>query len=153
MFTIKNCFRIAINWSLFCRRIKKVVSAVTNNLPACPHLYLYSTGDKVIPYQSVELLIEEQRKTGRKVFSVIFGPSAHVDHFRTFPSRYLSELHNFLKECFATVKKTWILLMQITICFLIELVLHGRASSTIGNRFMEETKSSICHLLCCDIIF
>ncbi|KAK9231029.1 hypothetical protein WN943_021260 [Citrus x changshan-huyou] len=103
---LEKLFSYIINLPDVNQRIKKVVSAVTNNPPACPHLYLYSTGDKVIPYQSVELLIEEQRKTGRKVFSVIFGPSAHVDHFRTFPSRYLSELHNFLKECFATVKKT-----------------------------------------------
>lgn len=42
--------------------------------------------------------------------------------------------------------------MQISICFLSELVLHGGASSG-GNRFMEETKSSICHLLCCNIFF
>lgn len=103
---LEKLFSYIINLPDVNQRIKKVVSAVTNNPPACPHLYLYSTGDKVIPYQSVELLIEEQRKTGRKVFSVNFGPSAHVDHFRTFPSRYLSELHNFLKECFATVKKT-----------------------------------------------
>ncbi|XVF17923.1 hypothetical protein REPUB_Repub10bG0166600 [Reevesia pubescens] len=88
------------------RRLRTIINAIFKHHPPCPHLYLYSTADKVIPHKSVELCIEEMRRKGVKVFSFNFGTSPHVDHYRTFPDIYSSQLHNFLKECFALVKQT-----------------------------------------------
>lgn len=88
------------------RRLKKVISILTNNQPLCPQLYLYSTADKVVPYQSIEAFMEQQREIGREVWSFNFRSSPHVDHFRSFPEIYRSQLFTFLEECLVTVKLT-----------------------------------------------
>lgn len=94
----EKLFSYLLNLPDINRRLVKIIRAL-NNQPPCPQLYLYSTADKVIPYKSIESFIDDQRRGGQKVWSHNFASSPHVDHYRTFPDVYASELGTFLEEC------------------------------------------------------
>ncbi|GMH24035.1 hypothetical protein Nepgr_025878 [Nepenthes gracilis] len=52
------------------RRLTKILLVLSENQPYCPQLYLYSTADKIIPFRSVELFMEEQRRAGRMIYLI-----------------------------------------------------------------------------------
>ncbi|XP_073298287.1 uncharacterized protein [Primulina huaijiensis] len=89
-------------WFDLGRRVEERIERLTDELVSYTgdsFIYIYSTGDKVIPFESVKSFMEGQRRTGRKVFSFNFGPSLHVDHCRTFPEHHVLQLDYFFKEC------------------------------------------------------
>ncbi|KAK9129849.1 hypothetical protein Sjap_010336 [Stephania japonica] len=102
---LENLFFFILKWPDVNRRLTKIITIMSKNQPTCPQLYLYSTADKVIPFGSVEMFIEDQKNKGIKVRAYNFGSSPHVDHYRTFPDIYIAELCKFLKECITTVGK------------------------------------------------
>ena len=78
---------------------------LSSKQPKCPQLYIYSSADRVIPAKSVESFIEVQRRAGREVRACDFVSSPHVDHYRSNPGLYTSQLSNFLEECVLTNRR------------------------------------------------
>ncbi|KAM1529254.1 hypothetical protein ACFX1Z_018479 [Malus domestica] len=119
---LEKLFSVLLKFPDVDKRLTKVVSILSENSPDCPQLYLYSTADKVVPHQSIESFMAEQKRQGRIVRSFNFGTTPHVDHFRNFPDIYSSELDSFLKDCLTTehvrgykVSKCSVLMQQMPI--------------------------------------
>lgn len=81
------------------QRLSEVTSILSKNQPPCPQLYIYSTADRVIPVESVESFIKEQKKAGKQVKACNMKSSPHVDHLRRYPDIYTKQLHSFIEEC------------------------------------------------------
>ena len=94
-----NCWAHQHVGVLFNRRLSDVMELLSSKQPQCPQLYIYSSADRVIPAKSVEAFIEGQRKAGHEVRACDFVSSPHVDHYRSNPGLYTSQLVNFLEEC------------------------------------------------------
>lgn len=61
-----------------------------------PQLYLYSTVDAIIPVGDVESHIAAQRKRGVPITAVDFGDSAHCEHYKQYPDKYVALLQEFV---------------------------------------------------------
>ncbi|KAK4400192.1 Transmembrane protein 53-A [Sesamum angolense] len=102
---LEKFFGMVLNYPSINRRLSDVLSVLTLEQPSCPQLYIYSSADKVIPAPSVESFIEKQRKSGREVRACDFISTPHVDHFRSDPKLYSSQLTQFLEDCVLTCCK------------------------------------------------
>lgn len=80
------------------RRLSDVLNLLSSRQPKCAQLYIYSSADRVIPAESVESFVEDQRRAGHEVRACNFVSTPHVDHFRGDPNLYTSELTRFLEE-------------------------------------------------------
>lgn len=61
-------------------------------------MFAYSQNDYLVPACYVEDYAAKHRAAGRDVVKWDFGDSAHVDHFRRYPSKYLSATKAFLSS-------------------------------------------------------
>ncbi|KAM3298544.1 hypothetical protein ACQJBY_040158 [Aegilops geniculata] len=96
---LEKFFDLVLNYPAVNRRLSGVMELLSSNQPNCPQLYIYSSADRVIPAKSVESFVERQRKAGCEVRSCDFVSSPHVDHYRSNPGLYTSQLSNFLEDC------------------------------------------------------
>ncbi|GJN39423.1 hypothetical protein PR202_gb28541 [Eleusine coracana subsp. coracana] len=96
---LEKFFDVVLNYRAINRRLSDVMELLSSKQPKCPQLYIYSSADRVIPARSVESFIEGQRRAGHEVRACDFVTSPHVDHYRSNPGLYTSELTRFLKDC------------------------------------------------------
>ena len=66
---------------------------------SCPHLYLYSVQDTVIPYKEVEQIIAMRRSGGVHVVTQCWDDSAHVAHFVLHRETYTTACLDFFRHC------------------------------------------------------
>jgi len=102
---LETFFDVVLNYPRINRRLSDVMELLSSKQPKCPQLYIYSSADRVIPAKSVESFIEGQRRAGREVRACDFVSSPHVDHYRSNPGLYTSQLSNFLEECVLTNRR------------------------------------------------
>jgi hypothetical protein len=102
---LEKFFKVVLNLPAVNRRLSNVITQLSSGQPNCPQLYIYSSADRVIPAESVELFIEKQRRAGLEVRACNFVSTPHVDHFRNDPQRYTTQLSQFLEDCVLTCCK------------------------------------------------
>ncbi|KAH9771781.1 transmembrane protein 53 [Citrus sinensis] len=103
---LEKFFEVILHLPAVNRRLSDVLGLLSSGQPACPQLYIYSSADRVIPAESVESFIEEQRKAGREVRACNFVSTPHVDHFRNDPKLYTTQLSQFLEDYVVTCCKS-----------------------------------------------
>ena len=70
---------------------------IRDHPPQCPHLFLYSDTDSLVPKHDVESYANHLRKHGIDVAEHMFHGSEHVSHYRSFPQEYIELISKFLK--------------------------------------------------------
>lgn len=96
---LHKIFFVFFNHPRVKRRFSHTIELLSRSQPPYPQLYLYSSGDRVLPVQIVKDFVEEQRRCGRQVDSHDFVWSPHVGHLRCQPDLYTDHLTRFLNNC------------------------------------------------------
>lgn len=96
---LHKIFSVFFNHPRVKRRFNHTIELLSRNQPPYPQLYLYSSGDRVLPVQIVKDFVEEQKRCGRQVDSHDFVWSPHVGHLRCQPDIYTNLLTRFLNNC------------------------------------------------------
>ncbi|BAF20569.1 uncharacterized protein [Oryza sativa Japonica Group] len=96
---LEKLFDVVLNYPAINRKLSGVMELLSSKQPKCPQLYIYSSADRVIPAKSVESFVESQRRAGHEVRACDFVSSPHVDHYRSNPELYTSQLTEFMEDC------------------------------------------------------
>lgn len=102
---LEKVFEVVLRLPLVNGRLTYLMDQMKSGQPSCPQLYIYSTADKVIPAESVESFIAEQKRIGHQVRACNFISTPHVDHMRNYPELYKTQLTEFLEDCVLTCCK------------------------------------------------
>ncbi|KAL1803571.1 hypothetical protein ACET3Z_032218 [Daucus carota] len=102
---LQKVFEVVLRLPPVNGRLTSLMDQLKSGQPRCPQLYIYSTADKVIPAESVESFIAEQRRIGHQVRACNFISTPHVDHMRNYPEFYATQLTEFLEDYVLTCCK------------------------------------------------
>jgi len=84
----------------FCRKnLVTLLDAYTYFQPKCPHLFLYSKADELIPHTDVEQAIQLTTNMDIPTKERCWEDSPHVAHFRLHPDEYSGLVRDFLHDC------------------------------------------------------
>lgn len=61
-----------------------------------PCLYLYCKTDTLCDHEMLDMLIEEKKRRGQRVFSKCWDESEHCSHITVHPTEYRQQVYQFL---------------------------------------------------------
>ena len=64
-----------------------------------PMMYIYSEGDKLVPWQGISEIVRQQGQR-RRVEEVKFSKSGHVAHLKMYPDIYKDKVAKFLSSLY-----------------------------------------------------
>jgi uncharacterized protein DUF829 len=86
---LRACFRLyQAFWASTVRRLIGAYEEASADYPRCPHLFLYSGNDPVVPRRDVEAFIARQQARGVRVETRCFSTDRHLGALRADPTVY-----------------------------------------------------------------
>lgn len=82
----------------YCTRLDALYAAWRTGTPLVPQLYLYSSGDSLIPSQQIEEFRNQQQERGITTISHRWEDSEHCEHYRKHPVEYTAAIRDFLDK-------------------------------------------------------
>lgn len=84
-----------VGWARTVRRIQGAFDAVSNDYPACPHLFLYGVRDTITPPAAVESFASALQSRGVPGRAVRFDTEVHLGCYRAAPVQYREAISDF----------------------------------------------------------
>jgi pimeloyl-ACP methyl ester carboxylesterase len=84
-----------VGWARTVRRIQGAFDAVSEDYPACPHLFLYGVRDAITPPAAVEAFASALQARGVPRHAVRFDTEVHLGCYRAAPEAYREAISDF----------------------------------------------------------
>jgi hypothetical protein len=94
-----------VGWADTVRKILGVFDAVAADYPACPHLFVYSARDLVVPAADIEAFAAIIRNRGAPAQTLRFDTDAHIGGIQFAPNEYRRAIIDFCKESLEATPK------------------------------------------------